>query len=600
MATLIISTERLTSEASYCPRTFNQVNNLFGQNYVQIVSPEDEYSPGIFETDSQITLVFGTPILDDWVDWSRDNILTLITAALSEPKRIDSVFVIFVYDKKKRTCQVITDRYGFFPIYWVKLKNRIIFCTSFNTIVRYLKRFQALKIDQQKLYEFFWMRRLFGAETLIQNIYILPPASTISVHSATYYNEQTYWVPQPIESSELSENEYAELVADTLTSAITLSLKSSKRSGLMLSGGLDSRALLAVGRSKYASITNTVGANNEYKIAQELARSVGSSHYHLVRPKDYLSEIFDSATRACDATTLYYECQFLGYIDELKQVSDSIHLGLFLDVFFCGHYMPKFQPQFMGRYAVHFRFNELPKTDLARYFVNNISYRQKSTSLKDVVSKNVNDRYFDGLENTISDLMRAGEDAGFRGIPLWEYCHLTNVGRHYSTLMARSLLPYVQVWLPVLNIKSYDLAFQIPVKFKYNWSVYLKALKRLDSQLMQIPNSNTNISAHLGLRTQTMVKAMRGSYNLVRPGSYVTSPTYDDRSWPPVNESITENHKINNKILELMETGKVLEMGMFRKDMLRTLYDKTVSKKEDHSVFLNQLLTVEYGLMKYL
>ena len=183
---------------------------------------------------------------------------------------------------------------------------------------------------------------------------------------------------------------------------------------------------------------------------------------------------------------------------------------------------------------------------------------------------------------------------------LWEYCHLTNLGRHYSTLMASSLLPYLRVWAPALNNRSYDMAFSLPPKSKVNWNAYLKALERLDKSLMKQPNSNTNIRADYSLHTQTAVKLLRGLYNILRPGRFITSPVYGDRSWPSVSESITKNTVIREKLQETISQGAIFDSRLLKREAVSKLYELTTNNQVDHSIFLNQLLTLEYGLFRHL
>ena len=78
-----------------------------------------------------------------------------------------------------------------------------------------------------------------------------------------------------------------------------------ERYGLMLSGGLDSRGLLSLGRSRYSTFTTAPSQNNEFKIARELARNFGAEHKFLLRNPDHLVENFSSMVLASNAMTVF-------------------------------------------------------------------------------------------------------------------------------------------------------------------------------------------------------------------------------------------------------------------------------------------------------
>ena len=117
---------------------------------------------------------------------------------------------------------------------------------------------------------------------------------------------------------------------------------------------------------------------------------------------------------------------------------------------------------------------------------------------------------------------------------------------------------------------------------------------------MAIPNSNTNNRANLSLLQQTGIKVAKGVINRFIGGKYITSPVYNDRSWPAVVESLTKNPKIEKKLLDTLKNGRVFENGMLDRKAAMQAYRSTVAGTEDHSIFLNQLLTLEYGLFSEL
>ena len=87
--------------------------------------------------------------------------------------------------------------------------------------------------------------------------------------------------------------------------------------------------------------------------------------------------------------------------------------------------------------------------------------------------------------------------------------------------------------------------------------------------MMAERNSNTNIRAGYSLHTQTVIKVLRGLYNVVSPGTFITSPEYQDRSWPSVQESIIHSPEVRSMIERTIEQGRIMEIGLINKKQVR-------------------------------
>ena len=577
--------------------------NLVLSDYFYVDHGHGEEEPSIIKGEKQVYVVFGTPFIDgvslsSYVDTAPKYFET-IQDRLPE---IDSVFTIVEYTYETRTTRIYTDRYGCINIFVASVNNTLMLSTRVRNIVDVLRLDKTIELDKQAVFEFLWFRRLFGNKTFIEEIQSLESASYYVFKGQQCLRKGVYWSPgEATQHTGVNKIDgAARLIAHEIRKGVNLAIDDSSVNGLFLSGGLDSRALLGVGGSRYKAITNTPELNNEYEVAQQLAESVNAKHIHLLRPKDYLDNIFDEATIASNGFTQYYECQFLGYVKQLAQIVDNVHFGLFLDVFYCGHYLPKHR-QSLGRgKSLYFVLDDIAYGKLPEYFMANVSYRQKSTALEMVCNSATYRDCYQRLLGEIRQQFDIGSQEELSGIALWEYMHLTNLGRHYSMLMASSLRPYMKVFVPILTTSAYDLAFTLPIKFKTNWSAYLKALQIISPSLMNIENANTFLKAKYSLHSQTLLKILKGVSNKVLPFSFRMSPNAEDRSWPLVLESIQDRQSICEYVESTLQEGSILSLDLIDKNKAWELYRKTKNGEEDHSVFLNQLLTIEYGLLRFL
>ncbi len=502
-------------------------------------------------------------------------------------------------DIKEDEVTIVSDRFGSIPVFYARLASgEVVISTGYQSLIGLLTPEETGTINEEAIYEFLYMRRLFGTKTYHSNVECLASATCMQVSTKSKkIRMKTYWKPK---SEQLSNvRECSQLLEESLEKAVNRKLADDeKKHGLMLSGGLDSRVLLAIGRDRYTSFTNTPKINNEYYIAAELAKLAGSRHFHILRPTNYFSRIFERAITCSNAMTVFYECQFLDYIEELAQHVDTVHLGIGLDILFCGHYMAKYHPTIAGRPMLYFRERKNISHNLEKLFLKTVSYRLKTSSLTEIIAGHKNAGLLESLESSIHEKMDIGRGYGLSGHSLWEFMHLTDFGRHYSVLMGKSLTSRLNVRIPALDNDLYDLSFLLSPKAKINWRAYQQALTRISPELMKVKNSNTNITASYSLFQQSFIQVMRSISRRLSKKHVGGLPGWSDRSWPVVARDMEDDEMIRKTEL-MVKFGKINDLSFIDQKKVETMYADHTSGKSDHSVLLGLLLTVEYGLLSY-
>tara|TARA_B100000029_G_scaffold508337_1_gene594958 strand:- start:3452 stop:5263 length:1812 start_codon:yes stop_codon:yes gene_type:complete len=575
---------------------YRDTKTLISSHFMVVTAGSYEEIPKIIHRPGKTYLVYGSPTIS--TSSSPETVCDMLSKSGTKSlDQVDSSFLIVEISENKNQLVVITDRFNSRPMWWSRLGPIVILSTEFRRCLQTLRARGPVTVDLSAIYEFLWFRRLYGTKSYVSEINMIRPAA-IRFFDQNADSESRYWHYKH-QHSLMSDSNYVDLLAESISSGVHQSVSDVSRNGLMLSGGLDSRLMLMIGNKRYTGITNAPQINNEVHIAKKLADLAAIEHFYIERPKDYLGKIFDNATKASNGMTLYYECQFLGYAHELTDMVDNIQLGLFFDIFFCGHYMPKYHPQFLGRNALFFLPRKVDETDFVQSFAHSVSYRQKQSDLSSLVANDNYHVFKEIMMNNLKELEAEGRKTGLSGEGLWEYMHLANLGRHYSMLMAKSMRPYIDVRLPALTNTNYSMALSLPTALKRNWRVYLNVLKKLDYELglMELPNSNTNIQAKYNLYAQTAFKLGRGVSKKLGLLNSVVTPAYSDRSWPPVLDSFLANRDIQDRLNTVIENGYLSREGLLDKRRLFNLRDETLSGGKDHSIFLNQLLTIEYGAL---
>ena len=496
-------------------------------------------------------------------------------------------------------CAIITDRFGSTVVFIAStLRSELLISTSYEELIKEVTPEESGPLVEESIFEFLYMRRLFGEKTYHSQVRVLPAASVSHVEfNSGRTTSKKYWTPGP--PSLFNAHEASTLLTRELKNATERRLASQdERYGLMLSGGLDSRALLAIGCDRYMCFTNTPKKNNEYEVAHRLASSVGATHHYLRRPRDYFERIFSDAIASSNSMTVFYEAQFLGYIEEIATYVDTVHLGIGLDIFFCGHYMNKYHPAMFGRQALYFKKTNMIEGNFEQDYLNCVSYRLKTSKLRSIVKDDYWKSLQESLTVAIKEKAAAGRSVGLCGHSLWEYMHLTDFGRHYSMLMSSSLRGQIDAQVPALDNELYNLAFSLSTDLKLNWNVYQNAIEKLSPGLFKVKNANTNIRASYDLFTQTGIQIGRSLVRRLGVTGIGGLPSMDDRSWPLVSDDMATPF-MRAKIESMVTGGRINNLPFIDPQKLMNVFAEHVSGKKNHGVLFGLMLTLEHGVLSY-
>ena len=118
--------------------------------------------------------------------------------------------------------------------------------------------------------------------------------------------------------------------------------RGASRLGLTLSGGLDSRLVLALLRGKATgAITYATRENRELEVARKVAKAAGISHHVAWRGEEFYAELMPRAV-ALLGTELRGECHGFAIADNhLAEHFDLVVGGFLSDTLFKGHYLSR-------------------------------------------------------------------------------------------------------------------------------------------------------------------------------------------------------------------------------------------------------------------
>jgi asparagine synthase (glutamine-hydrolysing) len=187
-----------------------------------------------------------------------------------------------IVDRQKRIVQLFNDRFGVGRVYYRESGDGFFFASQAKALLAV--RPETRGLDPISVGHFLGFGAVFDNRSLFANVSVLPQGSCWSiedprsVRKSTYFQPRT-WSEQPVLESE----QFYRSLRETISSVIPSYFRSSKPVGLSLTGGLDTRIVMAgmpAGLDPMPSYTYSGAYRDCYdiKIARNIAESCGQQH----------------------------------------------------------------------------------------------------------------------------------------------------------------------------------------------------------------------------------------------------------------------------------------------------------------------------------
>lgn len=187
-----------------------------------------------------------------------------------------------VADRRTGIATLFNDRFGLQRVYYHEARDGFYFSAEAKAILAV--RPELRSIDPQGLGEFISSGCVLENRTLFRGIHALPPASAWRFRNGALEKRVAYFDSREWEEQEpLETNSYYEHLRDAFTNALPLYFNGRERIGVSLTGGLDTRIIMAWGKAAPGSLPcYTFGSmyreNQDVQLARRIARLCGQSY----------------------------------------------------------------------------------------------------------------------------------------------------------------------------------------------------------------------------------------------------------------------------------------------------------------------------------
>ena len=221
--------------------------------------------------------------------------------------KLNGMFSIAVWDKRKRTLLLYRDRFGVKPLFYSTRDHSLVFGSEIKT----LRVHPAVgrELDYEALSHYLSLRNVPAPFTIYRDIRALLPGQML-----TWNEEQGarlsrwYNLPTVVAFDESDEDALVERIDELLRDAVRLRLRSDVNYGAYLSGGIDSSTVVAI-TSEYSpsavkTFTLAFADSPDHKrdafYARQIAQKYSTEHHEFVMSSADLQNELPAVIRHLD------------------------------------------------------------------------------------------------------------------------------------------------------------------------------------------------------------------------------------------------------------------------------------------------------------
>ena len=199
------------------------------------------------------------------------------------------MFGFAIWDTTQEILFLVRDRPGIKPLHYYKDDEKFLFGSEIKSILQ-CENVQR-EVNLEALDRFLTFEYVFSPETIFQNVHKLPPGHFLLLRKGEVRVEQ-YWDNLPEVGKEQSEEYYAQHLAELLEESTKMRMISDVPLGALLSGGIDSSAIVGymAKNSDRPVKTFSIGfeeqSYNELDYARTVAEHFNTEHHELTIKPD--------------------------------------------------------------------------------------------------------------------------------------------------------------------------------------------------------------------------------------------------------------------------------------------------------------------------
>ena len=414
----------------------NKIETLNKKNFkhkLKLKIKNLNYDYRFFFEKSCIFLVIGRPIISESVNF-RDTLKLL--NKFKDIKKINGEFLIIKFNLNEKKLEIINDRFSSIPFFYFKTSKYFFGSLSYVEILKKLNSEKNFSTNEYKIYEFLRFQRIFGSDN-----YDKISKSLLAYNKLIYKNNKIYllkyWRPKFNVDNNKSIHWYANKLNFLIDQSISRKFSGNEKKLIFfLSGGIDSRSIFSKvsKKIKTQSLTIATKLNNEAKIAKNVSSKLKiKNNFFALGSNPYKSSV-KQLSMISNGISSFDHSIFNKINKNFFKKFDISSSGWGLDIFFQGLYIPTIKKKIFNFFPTFFLGldKSIYKTNLANFFLNNISYRNKEKDLFQIIKPGYKKKFENKLNHQIKNIYKHSKFVSNDPVNVYNHMTINNISRHYS------------------------------------------------------------------------------------------------------------------------------------------------------------------------
>lgn len=495
---------------------------------------------------------------------------------------LHGLFSAAVWDAAGRRLLLVNDRFGMKPLFYRHDARRLLFASEIKALLADPAIPHAP--DLQGLVSLFRYGQLLGEHTLYEGVRVLPAGTVLEYEPVTdrLRERQYYRLASRAPEPGVAESEHLARLGDLFKAAVDRRLTPGAHLGLSLSGGLDSRTILAVvDERRFPMITVCLGVPGsiDQKAARRMAALTGSRHCDYMLDETFLNGFEEHLRRLVWLTDGHYRS------DAVTMPALDRYRELGIEVLLRGHAGELLHMGKAYDYSVDKRL--LAVRDEAG-LESWLTRRVGGWMLAGVQGPLFRGMTREELDARSLVLLREATSGSQGGEPLlhrvWHLFLRQKLRRH----AAMSLLEYgslLRVRLPYLDNDLVEAVLATPPALNLGERAQEHILARHRPSFLRIVNANTGTWIGTGPRRQRLAKFRHRILAKLRvPGHQ-----------PYERMGLWLRRELRPFVERTLLDGRFLDRGIFDPDTVRRTVDAHLEHRANHTHLLLTLMVFELG-----
>lgn len=513
-------------------------------------------------------------------------------------QELNGSFCIVIYSLNTHELLLVNDRLSSRPVfYYLTDDGMLLFGTQLSSILQ--PSMIPRELNLKSVFEYFTFQKVLGTETFINDVNVLPRATVLHYKDGEIILEPYVVIRyKPLDLEFKSEDYYANQLAKAIKKSVKRRLKGNYRFGLLLSGGLDSRTILAASSKKMVCFTIADYENRQVRIARKIANIKECKHVFLKHNPSHYVQLIDEAVELGNGLNRFDNAHNLEFFEEIKKNCDVLLDGFGFDGLFKTFYrVPK--RKLLGKSTPYYYNLNTITTPLFEFLLNETLLYQKG------VSKLFKEPYKSKYEKSIRESVEECSDRALK-------CGADNPYRKADCLSGAHSMFNSDSFLHVIHNRAYiderfvasdkdliDLSLEMPTDFRMHARVFKKAMKKIDPRLASITNANTGCSPYTPKFLEFGIRALLHVFHHLLHRLFPSHPVSPKQSWPNFGELTKNNNGLLALMSEIICDEKCLNPSIFDIAGIKEMFYRHIHHEEDNTDFLLLLLTFGRWYKRY-